>query len=95
MRPELACCVPQVAPFPSGMRWVHSRSCPTANRNQKVRAEDLQRSKEHARFLHPAGKDLPAVTGHSAARMWRVHPYDCTCEPCRFIDAHLDDGVEV
>ncbi len=33
--PELACCKPELVPYPSGHRWTHERSC-EVRPNQKV-----------------------------------------------------------
>lgn len=87
--PELACCDPYLAPYPSGHKWTHSRNCTVAlNRGQKVRQHDVT-PRQDALLRHPAGSDL---AGMNPVSVWRSHPTGCVCMFCEYVDHHLDDN---
>ena len=86
MRPELECCTPYLAPFPSGYHWSHSLHCSIIEqRGQKVRQHDSTAKIDAA--LHPAGANI----GRSPVAIWRSHPHGCRCTPCSYVNYHLDD----
>lgn len=84
--PILVCCTPWMAPYVSGHHWTHAKSCPTPDRNQKVRPH-IVTEQVAARLEHPAGADLASATGLQA---WLSHPDGCLCAHCVFVNGNLD-----
>lgn len=83
-KPDLTCCVPYGAHFPSGWGWVHSRSCPDYPR-EKVGGERTPEQIARAAALrdHPSGVSSPVET-------WRSHPPNHGCWDCRYVEFWLD-----
>lgn len=91
--PRLPCCRP-TAYSGGGYVLVHSPTCDRAD--QPLTPDEVKVWKAQVRELPRADvktavKEHPAK-GRSPWTVWMSHPYGCTCEPCRYVDAHLDDG---
>lgn len=96
MAPEVTCCVPVKAPFPSGYAWVHSRYCPVEPRRKIIRSEAERHAVavlERRHTLETASKGV--VTREPPTRMRATLPHkaclaaffadDLPCTRCQWL----------
>jgi hypothetical protein len=92
---RIGCC----EPFYAAGTWRHGRECPRSANARLERDERTQlvinhRADQAARFLEGVIDDDPANVDQAVPRLatWYSHDVGCTCEPCAYVDAHLDHG---
>ena len=84
---RLDCCTP----FHAAGAWRHARACPSRP-HLKLEPEELATLRAGQAPITNAGVSELRRTAPMSLHTWLSHPVGCRCHPCRYVEAHLDDG---